>query len=245
MRALGTYRLKAAQSIRIRSVESPNERILVAQGEMLRFEWMPDGSSLIATILAKDSTNGLYRIDASTGLNTFLCNIERGRVFTPAADGKSVFHLMDAGLKKVDLATGKLTSLIERDLSGQGPMGIRRSPDGKSLVLTTFAWIGIYDIASGSVKDLFKSPIEHSQNVWGADWSSDNQYVFAIVRANAADGDREIWTYPVSGGQPKRQTQAGKIRDFAASPDGNYAAISVNHSHSQVWILDNFLPAKQ
>ncbi len=245
----------STQSIRIRSVESSNERILVTQGEILRFEWMPDGSSLIATILAKDSTkdstNSLYRIDGSTGVNTFLCNIQVGRVFTPAADGKSVFHLMNSGLKNVELATGKVTPLIERDLSAQGPMSIRRSPDGKSLVLTTFAWIGIYDIASGSVKDLFKSPIEQSLNVgsvtvgWGADWSSDNQHVFAIVRADAESGDCEIWTYPVSGGQPKRQTQAGKIRDFATSPDGNYAAISVNHSHSQVWTLDNFLPAKQ
>ncbi len=237
----------SAQSIRIRSVGGSSERIItIPVKEVRRFDWMPDGGSLIASALGSDDKFGLYRIDPNSGLATLLCGIEQGMVLTPAPDGKTVFHFPMSGLESIDLATGARRTLLAKGFAGQGPQNLRLSRDGKSLLLTSFAYIGIYDIASGELKDIFKKTSDAGTSVWVADWSLDGRTIYAVARSNMNnDRDRELLIFPTTGGEPKRQKLPGVYRDFSTSPDGTHAAIVKTESHRQVWVLENFLPGSK
>jgi len=237
----------SSRSIRVKSLGGNSERILAVQAELLRFEWMPDGSALIASVFAPGGSHELYRIDVVNGANTLLCKIKEGRVFTPSADGKSVFHLTGSGLQVVDLASGNTQTLVDRDMENQGPMNIKRSKDGKSILLVTFAQLTIFEVGTGEVREIYKRDVFAGGLVWAADWSADDKHVFALARISSvgASVDRELRIYPRSGGEPFRQKLEGTYRDFAISSDGVNAALTKEDSHSQVWVLENFLPSKK
>ena len=234
----------SSTTIRIQPVTEGPERILtVPVTELRRFEWMPDGSALVASAVGRDGGIGLYRIDTATGTATYLCPIQRGMVFTLRADGRAVFEFERDGLAEIDLATGNRRLLVARDFSGQGPSNIRRSPDGLRVLLTTYAFLGIYDCATGELRELYRRNGEIGNNVKAADWTADGKQIVAMAFGfNSKEG--ETWVYRAEGGEPRRISRSLNNQDFAISPDGVHWVVATSKSHSQVWAVENFLPSK-
>ena len=242
----------SVNSIKIRNMADAAERVLTLQvKELRRFEWMPDGASFVASAVGLDGKIGLYRVGASNGEVAFVC-LDTGMSFALSADGKSAFRFASRALSVIDLATGNERVLLSRDFSEQGTPNIRPSRDGKSLMLTTMGYIGIYDIASNELREIYKRSGEIGEAVWVAvrvavrvaDWSADGRQIVALVHG-INNGPNELRFYPVSGGAPRVHTIPEKFRNLSISPDGIHAAIVKSDDYMQVWALENFLPGKK
>jgi hypothetical protein len=154
-----------------------------------------------------------------------------------------VFHFTKGTLSSIELATGAERVLISRDF-GSALANMRLSHDGRSLVVTTLSYIGVYDIATGALRDIAKrtEPIGDSSTV--ADWSADGGRIMAIFRTIAQNAPRELRVYPAAGGPPQKYALGGVFGGLATSPDGIHAAVVKSEIHRQVWVLENFLPAR-
>ena len=182
-------------------------------------------------------------IDAATGAEQFLCSIERGHVFVLAADGNSIFEMGQKGLTRHDLRTCAAQELPIRNFNNNGPGGLKLSRDGNSLLVKTMRYIGVYDIAAGTLRDIYYRKEEVGSIVWAADWSADGQQILATVRPGMGNQRRELWTFPAAGGAPAVQSLAAPFRGFTVSADGRNVAAMRDYNHRQVWSLENFLPS--
>ncbi len=233
------------QAIAIRQVKDNRQRSITPPLKDYRnLEWTPDGEHFLAAAAGEDGRFGLHRIHATTGVTQFLCAIEGGYVFVPAADGNTVFELGpgEKGLTRYDLKTCAAEKLPGRDFANHGPGGLKLSRDGKSLLIKTMRYIGVYDIATGTLRDIHYRKEAVGSNVWAADWSADGQQILATVRPGTGNDSRELWTFPASGGSPAIRALAGAFRGFTVSPDGASIAAMRDYNHRQVWALENFLP---
>jgi protease II len=77
-------------------------------------------------------------------------------------------------------------------------------------------------------------------------WTRNGRYIIAQARGTASS---EIWRVPAQGGTPlKLDISVPKMDDFsfALHPDNRRFAFSVNEeSKSELWVLENFLPASK
>jgi hypothetical protein len=73
-------------------------------------------------------------------------------------------------------------------------------------------------------------------------WTRDGRYIIVQARDPATP---EIWRAPAQGGTPlKLDLSVPKLLFFALHPDNRRFAFSVNEeSKSELWVLENFLPA--
>jgi Tol biopolymer transport system component len=234
----------SVKSIRIQPVAGGEERILtVPLQEMSRFEWMPDGSAIVASAPVKDGKVGLYRIDTQTGAATYLCELARGVVFAMSADGKAVYEVEMKGLVETELATGNKRVVVARDFSGQGPASIRRSHDGKYLAVATFRFLGVFDIARGEMREVYRRDGESGPQLNGVNWTADGRTL--IAKFSGSNGKvRYLQLFPLDGGAKRTIPLDFGNSDFATSPDGVHWAIVATRSRMQVWAIENFLPSR-
>jgi WD40 repeat protein len=232
------------QAIAIRQLAENRRRSITPPLKDYRnIEWTPDGQHFLASATGEDGRFGIHRIDAATGAAQFLCAIERGHVFVPEADGNSIFEMGQKGLTRYDLRSCAKQELPIRNFNNNGPGGLKLSRDGKSLLVKTMRYIGVYDIAAGTLRDIHYRKEEVGSIVWAADWSADGQRIIATVRPGMGAEHRELWTFPASGGTPAVQALPVRFRGFSVSADGVNVAAMRDYNHRQVWSLENFLPS--
>lgn len=231
------------QAIAIRQLAENRRRSITPPLKDYRnIEWTPDGQHFLASATGEDGRFGIHRINAATGAAQFLCAIERGHVFVPTADGNIVFEMGSNGLTRHDLTTCSKQELPIRNFNNNGPGGLKLSRDRKSLLVKTMRYIGVYDIASGTLRDIHYRKEEVGSIVWAADWSADGQKILATVRPGMGAERRELWTFPAAGGTPAVQALSVSYRGFSVSADGQNVAAMRDYNHRQVWALENFLP---
>jgi hypothetical protein len=75
-------------------------------------------------------------------------------------------------------------------------------------------------------------------------WTRDGRYIIARATGTASS---EIWRVPAQGGTPlKLDLSVPKMASFALHPDNRRFAFSVNEeSKSELWVMENFLPAQK
>ena len=125
-------------------------------------------------------------------------------------------------------------------------IGFKQAYHMKSvLALVAAGSLRIVDVATGRVQTLYPpADLEASTSTGlrGGDWSPDGQRFF--VFASMYNPSRsELWTFPVNGGQPARQSVAEDYRGLWVSPDGKQLATIRWEYLQQVLALENFLPA--
>jgi hypothetical protein len=67
--------------------------------------------------------------------------------------------------------------------------------------------------------------------------------VIAVFRPTIQGGPQELRIYPAEGGAPVTHALPGTFRSLSASADGVHVAAMRAEGHSQVWVLENFLPS--
>jgi len=91
----------------------------------------------------------------------------------------------------------------------------------------------------GQPRELFRGL---AQRHAGLSWTRDGRYIIAEATGTASS---EIWRVPAQGGTPlKLDLAVPKMNDFTLNPDNRRFAFSVDEgSKSELWVMENFLPA--
>jgi TolB protein len=166
--------------------------------------WAPDGQSIYFSAAGLEQGRPFQRIQRATlgGQLTTVVENALGPDLSP--DGRSLAFLQDQrgdlGLSVMDLTTGAPTSIIA---PGKYPMleGPRFSPDGQKIAVA-----------------IMNSPL--------ADAGRGGPFGWLLPRTAYAHGNPwDIWTVPVTGGDPTRLTNVNADDPYPAwSPDGQFLA---------------------
>ena len=213
--------------------------------------WAPDGHSFVTHGVDADGRTGIYRIDARDGAvtpivhsspNEFLGQPE----FSP--DGRKVYFgrwaEQDRSIVEYDLESGRRRDVIQRDGIGQPSV----SPDGRSVATiqrTADASVALVAslVEGGEPRELLR--VSRPQVLTGnASWTPDSRGLMMNTFWNNGER-RETWLVYLDGGIPKAIDLPGyswgRIR---VHPDGKRVAYHAGQLKSEVWVLENFLPAQ-
>jgi len=215
----------------IRSTATGEERFLSPR---LRFvnqiSWAPDGRSVIALGITETET-AIFRIDTETSEITKL----RDGGYAPklCPDGKTLVFLGGGGIRKRNLDTGEESEVVKG-----GSLYYDLSPDGREVVFEAKGAAKTVSLNGGEPRELFRGLAQY----YRLRWTRDGRYIIAQAR-NAASS--EIWRVPAQGGTPlKLDLSVPKLDFFTLHPDNRRFAFSVKEeSKSELWVLENFLPA--
>jgi Tol biopolymer transport system component len=224
----------------IRSTATGEERFLSPRLRYVnQISWAPDGRSVIALGIT-GTESGIFRIDTETSGITKLTDGGLAPKLCP--DGKTmVFVRGEPGgpgpiIRKRNLDTGEESEVVKGvtifyDLS----------PDGREVVFHVDGAVKTVSLNGGQPRELFRGPARPLWYYW-LRWTRDGRYIIVQAR-NAASS--EILLVPAQGGTPlKLDLSVPKMEFFALHPDNRRFAFSVNEeSKSELWVLENFLPA--
>jgi beta-lactamase regulating signal transducer with metallopeptidase domain/Tol biopolymer transport system component len=221
----------------IRSAATGEERFLSPR---LRFvnqiSWAPDGRSVLA-FLTTGTETGIFRIDTETSGITKLTDLGWAPKLCP--DGKTlVFVRGEMGgpgpiIRKRNLDTGEESEVVQ--ITG---LLYDLSPDGREVVFQVDGAVKAVSLNGGEPRELFRGLAKG----YGLRWTRDGRYIIAQAFGTASS---EIWRVPAQGGTPlKLDLSVPKMEFFTLHPDNRRFAFSVDEgSKSELWVLENFLPA--
>jgi Tol biopolymer transport system component len=154
-----------------------------------------------------------------------------------ARDGKSIVISQGGKLRRVDVATGDVSTIpftarVHRTISemayspfriSDDPLQVRftrlqtSSPDGRRLVFQAVGKIWVMDSPNGVPRRLTPERFEPFE--YAPTWSPDGRWLVFTTWADAERG--HLWKMPAAGGAPQRLTaQPGDYLNPAWSPDG-------------------------
>jgi Tol biopolymer transport system component len=215
--------------------------------------WSPDGRFFITAARDRRGRNGIYRVDAQTGV-TSLVLPGPGFQASPqwSTDGTKIFYKRgNAAIVERDLATETERVLFTRP-RGVGIFAL--SPDGRYLAVrvasesTEGANVMMVAVDGGEVRELHTFVAGGQRTIA---WTPDSTAVILLKRPN--DAPAELWRLPIDGSPARQITFAGaEWKDpapgtfnggFSISPDGRRLAFLSGTSSAEVWVIENFLPA--
>jgi Tol biopolymer transport system component len=236
----------------VRSAATGEERFLSPR---LRYaesiSWAPDGRSVFARGRRTDTETGLFRIDTETSEITKLLrnkNLLKGSFPHLCPDGKTLvfvpeWWMGDGGptISKRNLDTGEESEVVKA-----GSISYDLSPDGREVVFQVDGAVKTVSLNGGEPRELFRGLAQY----YRLRWTRDGRYIIAQAAeltwgGGTATVSSEIWWVPAQGGTPlKLDLSVPKMASFALHPDNRRFAFSVNEgSKSELWVLENFLPA--
>ena len=83
---------------------------------------------------------------------------------------------------------------------------------------------------------------------WVIAWTPDSREIIygKDLRAPGSQGiakDSELWKVSVEGGEPQKLWKmAGSLKCLSVHPDGQRLAFTSQSWHSEIWVMENFLP---
>jgi Tol biopolymer transport system component len=252
----------------IRSVDTGDTREL--RPNLVYFDqisWAPDGRALVTAGTDLKGRNWIFRIDAQTGDATTIVALPPG--FERACpqwspDGTHIYYRVPL---KAD-GTGRDVAFMERTLASgaereiaRGDLGsINLSPDGRWIAAQKADpsmqshTVVIMPVDGGPTRDLLRTT--ESQRLVrfaGMPWTPDGRNVLVrkILSGDMRQSTSELWLVPITGAPPRKldvdvsQWAAGNRGIISLSPDGRQIAFLTGQENSEVWALENFLPARK
>ena len=209
--------------------------------------WSPDGHHLYVLATPLDGL-GVYRMDVESGEVTPVPGAgvtEMVRYFQVSADGKWIVRKGSRILRR-DARTGEEKEL-DRSAISLGNLAL--SPDGGHL-----AWILKTDEKTQALKvmqlpDGTPREIQRLTDSGGyLTWSPDGRFIYYSDRLPAGGSDWHLWRVPAEGGNAQDLGLASRshLERLSVHPDGSritFSGDTLNPERSQVWVMENFLPA--
>lgn len=227
-----------------------------SSGGALAPEISPDGRWLAFARPIPDGTfsfkghrygprTALWLLDLETGAERVLMDpisqqVESTRGlpgYAWARDGKSIVLSQGGEIRRVDVATGAVTTIpfsarVQRTISEQARKTFRitdepftskflrwanGSPDGKRVVFQSIGRVWVADLPGGTPRRLTSDTKQ--QQEFAPSWSPDGQWIAYTTWDDTLGG--HLWKYPVRGGQATRLTAvAAEYVHPQWSPDG-------------------------
>jgi Tol biopolymer transport system component len=221
----------------------------------------PDGKSILITGIARDESSangrkaGVYIVDVETGLTTEIFNLSeyKDKITPPdddafplsdlqwSSDGKSIFYLFFTDrLVKRDLETGEEKILYRHNRFDRGVL--TRSPDGKSLLLSTKSpdekISRLFTIPVGGGEETLLCKAQEAVGFDTALWSPDGKYIYFAERSDGTS----LWRIPAEGGVPQKIWQSKNWAEFfGIHPDGGQIAMAVRELEMEIRVIENLV----
>lgn len=218
-----------------------------------RPRWSPDGRQLV--VLARGAGQlGLYGLDPDTGADRLLVPLDpaayRGAPVW-SADGKALFYTHPdregLALRRHDLETGEGKVLYRSNAHNLAP-----SPDGRWLTFTMATGAAdkvenvlmLLPLDGGDPRELMRVTQPDMFRLDGVVWTGDGRHL--LVVHGDAGGPGSLWRLPIDGGtpQPLGVTMEGLNVGLRLHPDGRRIAFTSGERKSELWVLENLLPAR-
>ena len=249
----------------ILSIETGEARDVPVKLEpyLVHVHWFPDGRSVLvgAWESSKHDSIGFYRVDLQTGDHRLVISSPGPGIGHAelSPDGKTIFFFssgepkLRGGVVSRDIESGKERELARVPyLAGYGWARLASSPDGKYLAFRSpideRQWTALWLLpaAGGALRELARFRQSETEDFRELAWTPDGRNVL-IVRRTGKDEMPELWRIPIAGGAPQRTGLSVESIDIVAPhPDGRRIAFdcgSRRGATSEVWALENFLPA--
>ena len=246
--------------LHILHLKTGEERELAADFEVRVPRWSPDGSSVLITGYdnkksdQKDYNGGLYKIDVQDGhvselvqfppVQEFLRDVWwTNSVADWSNDGKAVFYLNRGRILMRDLESGTEKQLYQNNNLDRL---LDLSPDGERLVCCIMnekeatSSLLIMPVSGGEPRELYKL-----QGLRGSGknvtWAPDGEYILFLEKLKQGS---VMWRISPDGGEPERLWQSDKeYSSLNIHPDGQQIVFSTFEQNTEIWVMENFLPA--
>ena len=235
-----------ANTMLLRSLVDGTERTFTPQMTKLDWiEWAADSGSLFISGAAAGRP-GVYRVDLRNGAVTLLFEAPAVWPMLPSLDGHLLYYVKRgaaAVLMARDLGTGAERTVTTH---GEGLSDLNLSRDGGTLALMGSKILSLMNLQTGA------APVRFRHEEWAYDrfesgeFSADGRHFLAYVSFSLGRlGKTELWSLPVAGGPPIRQSVSWPMRGLSLSRDGTQLGSIRLEAPQQVWAVDGFLkPAK-
>jgi len=217
--------------------------------------WSPDGRALSVAGVDQEGRGGIYSIDVQTSGVVPIARIEKGiesHSHCWSRDGKLLYYTLYHRIGRTssifvhNFETGR-----DEKLSGSPDDAdeIDISPDGKWLALLNSnekRVLRIMPTSGGNPRSIYS--FDHGENYQiTPTWSADGRYIYFTKQQGAGGIVWDLYRVPSDGGEAqKMDLNMAQLRHFSVHPDGRHIAFSsmgLNPELSQVWVMENFLPA--
>ena len=220
--------------------------------------WAPDGRTISLEGIESESgrVGGIYQVNVQTAAVMPIVQFKKGMtIFSHrwSKDGKFIYYTLSGQDEKAcsvfvhNLETGQ-----DDKLSGapENAHDIDISPDGKWLVLMNREGkraIRIMPASGGEPREIYSYEQEGNQIMTPA-WSADGRYIyFSKLQESPPEAMMDLYRVSVDGGEAQKiDMSMGRFRHFSVHPDGQriaFSSLGANPEQSQVWVMENFLPA--
>ena len=248
-----------ARALCVRSTESGEVRELGSKLNRVAWvRWSPDGRSLLANAQHPIGEFGRFRIDVQTGDFERIVSSVFGWPAAWSRDGKAIFyHRLNSATNRPsiivrDLETGQERELhsLAKDASNYAG-GLAVSRDGRQLAFEVSESgskiIKVVPAEGGEVRELLRGDGSLMPPAFGTiAWAPDGRSVLFAKRTSPGGLKTELWLIPVQGGEPRKlDLTAENMRDLSVHPDGRRIAFTAGQGRSEVWVMENFLPASR
>lgn len=218
--------------------------------------WSPDGRFISVEGTGKDRRPGIYRVDVQTSDVVPIVLIDKGTsIFSHrrSKDGLLIFYTAGDPIGKTcsvfvhDLESGRNERLSG---SPSDAHDIDISPDGKWLALLNREGkrvLRIMPTSGGDPREVYSFEQEGSQIMTPA-WSADGRYIYFSKLQQVSGAMMDLYRVSVDGGEAQKiDLTMARFRHFSVHPDGQhfaFSSIGASPQQSQVWVMENFLPAE-
>ena len=231
------------QTLAIESLDSGTRRELTPRLTFFsRLRWSPDGGSMLTNARDDQNRGGLFRIDVASGEAAMV--VRSGGLPRQSAwlrDGKAILY-WDAG-------AGPDVPIVKRDLETGAEQPVHRggdfalSPDNRWLVVNQNATqktsyvLRLVPLGGGVARDLMDGGTS------SCSWAPDSRRGLCIK--SPEDSATELWRFSIDGSPPHRVLVMDGMTEIRVNPDGRRIAFSVGKEVSELWVMENFLPAPE
>ncbi len=222
--------------------------------------WSPDGRSLLMSGSDTTGHQGIFRIDVGTASVTPILLSEPGTSAISSdwsPDGKAVFFWRYLG-------SAKSISIVERDLeTGREKelyraafpsyiVGLTLSPDGRQLAFRLDATdnnapeaLMVIPTSGGEPRKLLGLREPEYFSFGSITWTPDSHYI-VFAKTQVSLQKTGLWRIPAEGGAPEKLELAmDSVSGLRFHPDGQRIAFTAGLNKSEVWVMENFLPARK
>jgi Tol biopolymer transport system component len=238
-------------ALTIQSLETGSQRQFVPQLRYYnRLRWAPDGRSILVNGQDRKGRGGVYSVDPQTGEATLI--VSSGGTWWPRQTGwfpggKAILYygqkesdVTDPPIRWHEVGTG-----TEREVYRPGG-DFAVSPDGRWLVVsgddpqTKSPLLKLVSLADSRSRELMRGEGSESFN-FGCGWAPDSRCVLCIKGSDT--GKRELWRLSVDEGSPQRVLTMDNLWEARVHPDGRQIVFTGGDLKTELWVMENFLPA--